>query len=125
MRKLFILSISVLFLSALYLNSCKKDSTSSSSGTSGNTTKTLNKSTLTPKKWYSEGSSVIHDFKAGNVYGTMGGSWQWKNNTDTMSIISQAGYLPTEWKFYWNTDTSMQCEKMGTFTKLEYRLHAW
>lgn len=116
--------LSGLFVLALFAFSCSKDS---DDGGSTNTTpaKVLNKTTLTPKKWYSQGSVFVHDLKAGGVYGSNGGTWKWKNNSDTLEIVTQSGYQETYWKVYWNTDTEMECEKVGTFTKLMYKTIAW
>jgi hypothetical protein len=55
----------------------------------------------------------------------MGGTWQWKNNSDTLQIVTQSGYPETYWKVYWNTSNEMECEKVGTFTKLLYKDAAW
>jgi hypothetical protein len=116
---------SILFLSLLiFISACSKK-TDDASGTNVTPVKVLNKSTLTPKKWYSQGSSFVHDLKAGGAYGTMGGTWQWKNNSDTLQIVTQSGYPETFWKVYWNTSNEMECEKVGTFTKLLYKDAAW
>lgn len=72
--------------------------------------KTLNKATLTPKKWYTQGSSTIHDFKANGVYGDMGGTWQWVGNSDTMDIVTKSGFPSVKWKIFYNTDTEMSAE---------------
>ena len=116
---------SILFLSLLILISACSKKTDDSSGTNVTPAKVLNKSTLAPKKWYSQGSSFVHDLKAGGAYGTMGGTWQWKNNSDTLQIVTQSGYPETFWKVYWNTSNEMECEKVGTFTKLLYKDAAW
>lgn len=102
---------------------CKKETTDDGGG--GTNQKTLDKSKMAPKKWYSEGSAFIHDLQSGGVYGSMGGTWQWKNNSDTLEIVIQSGYPQTYWKVYWNNDTMMECEKIGTFAKLPYKTHAW
>jgi hypothetical protein len=116
---------SLLFLALIiFISACSKK-TDDSPGTNSNPVKVLNKSILTPKKWYSQGSSFVHDLKAGGVYGTMGGTWQWKNNSDTLQIVTQSGYPETFWKVYWNTSKEMECEKVGTFTKLLYKDAAW
>lgn len=122
MRQFYSIILGTLFLTGLlFSSSCKK---SEDNNTNTTPAKTLNKSTLTPKKWYSQGSSFIHDFKAGGVYASTG-TWKWKNNSDTLEIVSQAGYSETYWKVYWNTDHEMECEKIGTFTKLLYKDVAW
>ena len=116
---------SILFLSILMLISACSKKTDDLSGANVTPSKVLNKSTFAPKKWYSQGSSFIHDLKAGGAYGTMGGTWQWKNNSDTLQIVTQSGYPETFWKVYWNTSNEMECEKVGTFTKLLYKDAAW
>lgn len=118
-----ILSILVVLLSIVFASCSKSDDDTSSS--SSTPVKALNKSTLIPKKWYSQGSVFVHDLQSGGMYGNKGGSWKWKNNSDTLEIISQAGYAETYWKVYWNTSTEMECEKVGTFTKLLYKDVAW
>ncbi len=60
--------------------------------------KALNKNTLAPKKWYNQGSTILHDFKPGGVYGATG-EWKWTNNSDTMEIkqsSSSGGFV--KWK---------------------------
>lgn len=102
--------------------SCKKEETVTE--TPQPVVKTLNKSTLTPKKWYSEGSAVIHDFKAGGGYAATG-SWSWKNNSDTMEIVTQAGYSPVYWKFHWNTETEMSGERVDQKVTILFKDKAW
>lgn len=113
--------ISLLFCSIIILNSC---SSSKKEDDPKPAVKSLNKTTFSPKKWYSQGGVFIHDFKTGGAY-NVSGTWKWKNNSDTLEIVSQAGYSPTFWKVYWNTDKEMECEKITTFTKLLYKDVAW
>ena len=87
-------------------------------------TKTLNKGTLTPKKWYSEGSSVIHDFKANGAY-NVSGSWSWVNNSDTMQIVTQSGFPAVYWKMFWNTDKEMSAERVDQKVTLLFKDKAW
>jgi hypothetical protein len=115
-------SLALVALMIISSTSCSKKSDDDSGSTPQ---KSLNKSTFAPKKWYSEGSSVIHDFKAGGVYGNVGGSWKWKNNSDTLEIVIQSGFPASYWKVYWNTETEMECEKEGTFTRLLYKDKPW
>lgn len=122
---------SVQFIAAMVLTcgmlaaaSCSKKS-DESPATNQTQTKTVNKSQIAPKIWYTEGSSFIHDLKANGVYGTKGGTWKWKNDSDTLEIVTQSGYQETYWKVYWNTDKEMECEKVGTFTKLMYKDAPW
>lgn len=119
---LYAMSLSLLVLLAL-TPSCKKETEE----TKNNQTpvKALNKTTFAPKKWHTEGSSIIHDFKAGGAYNT-NGTWKWKSaDSDTLEIVTTNGNPETYWKVYWNTETEMECEKIGTFTKLLYKDKAW
>lgn len=102
-------------------SACSKEETTS---TPAVVTKTLNKGTLTPKKWYSEGSSVIHDFKAGGAYNTSG-NWSWVNNSDTMQIVTQSGYPAVYWKIFWNTDTEMSAERVDQKVTMLFKDKAW
>ena len=106
---------------SMNLAACKKSTNEPDPATSA---KSLNKSTIAPKKWYSQGSAFIHDLKAGGVYSATG-TWKWKNNSDTLEIVTQAGYPETYWKVYWNTENEMNCEKIGTFTPLLYKDKVW
>lgn len=87
-------------------------------------TKSLNKGTLTPKKWYSEGSSVIHDFKANGAY-NVSGSWAWVKNSDTMQIVTQSGFPAVYWKIFWNTDTEMSAERVDQKVTMLFKDKAW
>jgi hypothetical protein len=108
-------------MSMVFASACSKAEDDNSNTTPQ---KTLNKTSIAPKKWYSQGSVFVHDLKAGGTYNASG-TWKWKNNSDTLEIVSQAGYSETYWKVYWNSDTEMECEKVGTFTKLLYKTTAW
>lgn len=105
--------------------SCKKDD---SSGTTDNNTppaKTLNKATIAPKKWYSQGSSTIHDFKAGGVYGSNGGTWSWVGNSDTMIIVTKSGFPEVKWKIYYNTDHEMNTKRLDNNIEMLFKDAAW
>jgi hypothetical protein len=104
------------------LSACSKEETTPSTNTPA--VKALNKATLTPKKWYSEGSSVIHDFKAGGAY-NVSGSWSWVNNSDTMQIVSQSGFPAVYWKIFWNTDTEMSAERVDQKVTMLFKDKAW
>jgi hypothetical protein len=101
------------------LSACK-DKTDAEPGQA----RTLNKSTLTTKTWYNQGSTIIHEFKANGVYG-FDGSWKWLNNSDTLEIVMISGYPRTYWKVYWNTDHEMSCEKAGAGAPVLYKDQAW
>ncbi|MBL7836888.1 MAG: hypothetical protein JNM67_05190 [Bacteroidetes bacterium] len=106
-------------------SSCsKEEETSNNNNTPA--AKVLNKATLTPKKWYSQGSSIIHDFKAGGAYATSG-TWKWigTSNSDTMEIVTQSGFSPVKWKFFWNTDHEMRAMRTDQGVQLDFRDSAW
>ncbi len=93
----------------LTLNGCKK----TTDPDPGTTAKTLNKSLLIGKKWYDQAKTEVHDLKAGGVYFT-GGTWAWKNNSDTMIIdLDGLGTVdpPVEYKFYWSAEHEMACKR--------------
>lgn len=111
------LTLTFIALITLTLGSCKKDETSSS--------QSLNKTTLTNNKdWYSKGGATIHIFKSNGVYSNTG-SWKWKNGSDTMEIVTSSGGFKTYWKFYWNTDSEMSCQKVGTSSAETYKTQMW
>lgn len=83
------------------------------------TTKTLNKTSLTNnKKWYSKGSQIQHDFKPNGQYKSTG-TWRWINNTDTMETIGSVGGTPLKWLFLWNTETELECRRVGSSGSME------
>jgi hypothetical protein len=103
---------------------CKKETTTTPE--TQTPVKALNKTTMTPKKWYTQGSSTIHDFKTGGVYGTQNGTWMWKNlKSDTMIIVTKSGFPETQWKFYWNTDHEMEGENLSNKIPQKFRDSAW
>jgi hypothetical protein len=112
----------ILLMLTCIFSACKKEETTTT--TPAVVTKTLNKGTLTPKKWYSEGSSVIHDFKANGVY-NVSGSWSWVNSSDTMQIVTQSGFPPVYWKMFWNTTTEMSAERIDQKVTLLFKDKAW
>ncbi len=105
-------------------SSCSKEEDSPANNTPA--AKVLNKATLTPKKWYSQGSSVIHDFKAGGVYASTG-TWKWvgTSNSDTMEIVTQSGYSPLQWKFFWNTEHEMRAMRVDQGVQMDFRDSIW
>lgn len=117
-------SVVVLVFFIVVFSACSKEEDNTTNNTP--TQKTLNKSTLTPKKWYSQGSSVIHDFKAGGAYASSG-SWKWfgSANTDTMEVVYQSGYQAVYWKFNWNTDHEMQAMRIDQGVTMNFRDSAW
>jgi hypothetical protein len=76
-------------------------------------TKTLNKTSLTNnKKWYNKGSGIQHYFKSDGKYFT-GGTWRWINNSDTMEIIGTIGDPALKYRFAWNSETELECERIS------------
>lgn len=115
--------VAILGIALIFFGSCsKKEETAEAAPT---VQKVLNKSTISPKKWHSQGSSVILDLKAGGVFGELNGTWKWKNNSDTMEVVTQAGYQPVYWKIYWNTDTEMQGERTDNKVKMDFKDKPW
>jgi hypothetical protein len=75
--------------------------------------KTLNKSSLTNNKvWWNKGSGIKHDFKPDGKYKTAG-TWRWINNSDTMEIIGTLGDQPQKYRFEWNSETELECERIS------------
>lgn len=111
---IYLLAITMIAFAA---SSCKKSESESD-------VKTLNKGTLTTKPWYNKGGTIIHQFKPGGYYASSG-SWKWVNNSDTMEIVSTNGGFKTYWKFYWNTDKEMSCQKVGTPAAELYKDQLW
>jgi hypothetical protein len=124
MKNQYITYLGVIALTCIlvFSYSCKKKTEDAPVETEA--PKVLNKATISPKKWYSEGSAFIHDLKTNGNYG-VSGTWHWKNDSDTMEIVTQSGFPPTYWKVYWNTDSLMNCEKIGTFSPFIYKLKPW
>jgi hypothetical protein len=87
---------------AITMYSCSKEEDTTE------TPKTLDKSKLYDKKWYSESQLYTHEIKSTGVYGS-DGSWKWINNSDTMEIIYWEGQSPVKWKFHWSSDREMSC----------------
>lgn len=98
--------------------SCKKSDSSSEPA------KTLNKSMLTPKSWFSKGGATIHDFRNNGIYSNTG-TWKWVRNSDTMEIVTVSGGFKTYWKFYWNTEHEMNCQRVGTSEAELYKDNLW
>ncbi len=100
--------------------SCKKKTTTTDPAPA----KTLNKATLTPKKWYNSGSTIIHDFKSGGVYGATG-EWKWVGTSDTMEIKQNTASGFVKWKIWWNTNNEMTCEWIGNGGQRLFKDKAW
>ena len=108
----------VLATLSVSFSACKKSSSGSDAP------KSLNKSTLTPKAWFNQGGTIIHDFRNNGIYSNTG-TWKWKNNSDTMEIVPTSGGFKTYWKFYWNTDHEMTCQKVGSAGSELYKDQLW
>lgn len=117
------LLFSVVFMSVF--TACKKET---DDNTNTNNTKTLNKSLLVGKKWYNQGGTITHDIRANGVYGS-GGTWSWKNNSDTMIFdLDGSGTVnaPVEWKFYWSAEHEMACKRASSSSgEILYKDQSW
>jgi len=92
-------------------SACGDDDTTPPSTTTP--TKTLNKTSLTNNKvWWNKGSGIKHDFKPDGKYKSSG-TWRWINNSDTMEIIGTLGDQPQKYRFAWNSETELECERIS------------
>src|SRR5262245_57013461 len=74
--------------------------------------KTLTKSMLYDKEWYSEKQVLSHKFNSnGTYYNT--GTGKWVNNSDTMEIKMNAGGYIYYWHFEWNTEHEFSAHLKG------------
>lgn len=109
-----------LFASTAFLAvSCKDKDTSTN-----NTNKSLVKSKLYDKRWYTQGSTYSHLIKSNGVY-EGDGSWKWVNNSDTMEVIGSSGLDPIYWKFYWVTDHEMSCKTVSAPNETLFKDQPW
>lgn len=120
MNKAF--SVKYLWVLVLLLSlttvACKKKS-------DGDAPKTLNKTSLTNnKEWYNQGGTIIHIFKSNGIYSNTG-TWSWKNNSDTLVLKITSSSYPTYWKVYWNTESEMSCQRVGTDQQELYKTQMW
>jgi hypothetical protein len=114
--------VTTMMLVVLFVGSCKKEESAAAAPVEQ---KVLNKSTISPKKWHSQGSSVILDLKAGGVFGDLNGTWKWKNSSDTLEVVTQAGFPVVLWKIHWNTSTEMQGERVDNKIKIDFKDKPW
>jgi hypothetical protein len=114
--------LTTLLIALFFVCSCKKEDSISAAPAEQ---KVLNKSTMSPKKWYSQGSSVILDLKAGGVFGDLNGTWKWKNSSDTLEVVTQAGFPAVLWKIYWNTETEMEGARVDNSIKIDFKDKPW
>ena len=101
--------------------SCSKEETTTE------TPKTLDKSKLYDKRWWSKeinGEANDHYIKTNGVYGS-DGSWKWINNSDTMEIIYWEGQSPVKWKFHWSSDREMSCNIVGAANTVLFKDAPW
>jgi hypothetical protein len=101
--------------------SCSKEETNTE------TPKTLDKSKLYDKKWYSkeiQGTrSTIHA-KSDGTY-SISGSWKWINNSDTMEIIPGDGLTPYNFVFHWCTTNEMSGNRVGAANTVLFKDAPW
>lgn len=85
-KAIFTLTLT-LGLGAALLTSCGSDD-GGVTPKSTTTERTVDKSKLLDKDWYSVGEeSPRHRFNADGTYKSFGGSWEWLNGGDSMNII--------------------------------------
>ena len=112
MKLQFKLKSTLLLLTAaisITMFSCSKEETTTE------TPKTLDKSKLYDKKWYSkeiQGSRYYHHIKSDGTY-SLDGSWKWINNSDTMEIIPGDGLTPFKFVFHWCTTNELSGNRDG------------
>ena len=96
----------VLGLGSVFLSSCGTDD--GPVVTPITTEKTLDKSKLLDKDWFAEGSSTFdHRFNSDGSYRELGGTWEWLNNSDSMSVIQSSGESEIIVYFQYSTDDEM------------------
>jgi hypothetical protein len=106
---------------AITMYSCSKEEDTTE------TPKTLDKSKLYDKKWYSQnikGDYILHHIKSNGTYGG-DGSWRWINNSDTMEIIPSEGLTPEKYIFHWCTDKEMSCNHVGASNTWLFKDAPW
>lgn len=101
--------------------SCSKEETTTE------TPKTLDKTKLYDKKWYSkeiQGTrSTIHVKSDGTF--SLDGSWKWINNSDTMEIIPGDGLTPYNFVFHWCTSNEMSGNRVGAGATVLHKDAPW
>ncbi|MBR9861652.1 hypothetical protein GYB22_13085 [bacterium] len=71
--------------------------------------KTLTKSQLLDKWWYGD-SGGCHYFRSdGTCPESGGGTWEWINDSDSMSLIAYPGAPERIWVFLWSTENEVSC----------------
>jgi hypothetical protein len=98
--------------------SCSKEETTTE------TPKTLDKSKLYDKKWYSQSGAFIIDAKSDGTF-SLDGSWRWINNSDTMEIIGSEGSDPFEFVFHWCTTNEMSGNRVGASVTILFKDAPW
>jgi hypothetical protein len=83
-KTIFTLTL-VLGLSTVLFTSCGTDEDTKTTPTP--IAKTLDKSELVDKGWYRKGgSSPTHIFHSDGKYNSLGGTWSWLNDSDSMEL---------------------------------------
>ena len=101
--------------------SCSKEETATE------TPKTLDKSKLYDKKWYSQnikGEYILHEFKSNGTY-YVDGTWRWLNNSDTMEIIPSEGLFPFKFVVHWCTTNEMSGTRVTTSNTMLFKDAPW
>jgi hypothetical protein len=121
-KKVSLAMLLMAFIFSVSIISCKKKTEDPQP-----TAKTLNKDLLVGKKWYESTNSITHDFRSGGQY-SVGGTWSWKNNSDTMIIDLDgpgSANQPKLWKFYWSTEHEMACNFAGLNNEILFKDQPW
>lgn len=111
----------LLLTAAITMFSCSKEETTTE------TPKTLDKTKLYDKKWYSQliqGSRVFLDIKSNGTF-SLDGSWKWLNNSDTMEIIPGDGLTPYNFVFHWSTTNEMSGNRVGDASPILFKDAPW
>jgi len=124
MKLQFKLKSTLLLLTAaisITMFSCSKEETTTE------TPKTLDKSKLYDKKWWSQnikGDYILHHIKSDGTY-SLSGSWKWINNSDTMEIIGADGLSPYKFVFHWCTTNEMSGNRVGAANTVLFKDAPW
>jgi glutamine cyclotransferase len=97
-------------MAAIAFASCKKDD-----ATTTDPPKTLTKSHLYDKYWYTKGNTISHYFQSNGKYGANFGigTWQWLNNSDTLEIKYSSGGSVEVWHVQWSTEHEFSAHAKG------------
>ena len=106
---------------AITMYSCSKEETTTE------TPKTLDKTKIYDKKWYSkdiQGTRNTIHAKSDGTY-SLSGSWKWINNSDTMEIIPGDGLTPYNFVFHWCTSNELSGNRVGDANPILFKDAPW